>query len=77
MFSAHMMAARLPFLSLFLPLFATGPFFLVGSTSLLLIRLCSSQAKSDESATGTIQPCVDQQQSTVWNNQIKFVLAGS
>lgn len=72
-----MMAARFPFLSLFLPLLATGPFFLVGSTSLLLIRLCSSQAKSDESATSTIQPYIDQQQFTMWNNQNGFVLAGS
>lgn len=58
----HMMAMRFPFLPFHVsPL--VGLLFLVSSTSLLLIRLCSGQAKSDESATSTIQRYIKQNSS--------------
>lgn len=75
--SIHMMAAIFPFLFFLVSSFLIyWPFFL-SDISLLLIRLCSSQAKSGESATSTIHHYVGQQQFTVWSNQNEFVLAGS
>lgn len=72
----HMMAMRFPFLPFHISSLV-GFLFLVSSTSLLLIKLCNDQAKSDESATSTIQHYINQQQLTMWNSQARFHLAGS
>lgn len=72
MLCTRMMATRFPFLPFLVSSFV-GLFFLVRSTSLLLVRLCSGQAKSDESATSTIQHYIDQQVYCVGqSNQICF-----
>lgn len=76
MLCIHMMAMRFPFLPFCVSSLA-GLLFLVSSTSFLLISLCSGQAKSDESATSTIQHYINQQQFTMWNNETRFHLAGS
>lgn len=76
MLCIDMMATRFPFFPFHVSLLV-GLLFLVSSISLLLIKLCSGQAKSDESATSTIQHYINQQQFTVWNSQTRFHLAGN
>lgn len=71
------MASIFPFLLFLVSCFVSYWHFFLSDVSLLLIRLCSSQARSGESATSTIQHYVGQQQFTVWSNQNEFVLAGS